>query len=64
MPEIKKSLTKAGNKDFDVVIMEGLNHLFQKAETGSMSEYQSIAETFNPKALTTISDWIVARTIK
>ena len=62
MPEIKKALTKGGNKDFEMVEIEGLNHLFQKCETGAMGEYISIQETFNPEALSKIGDWIVEHT--
>ena len=41
--------------------MAGLNHLFQTAETGLVTEYASIEETFSPQALSTISDWILQR---
>lgn len=62
MPEIKKALEAGGNKDFELVTIDGLNHLFQECETGSMNEYISIQETWNPKALKSIGDWIEART--
>ena len=62
MPEIKKALMKGGNKDFDMVEIEGLNHLFQECETGAMGEYISIQETFNPEALSKIGDWIIEHT--
>ena len=62
MPEIEKALTEGGNKDFEIVRLEGLNHLFQECETGALSEYVSIQETFNSKALATIGDWIIERT--
>ncbi|MEQ9406808.1 MAG: alpha/beta hydrolase [Fuerstiella sp.] len=62
MPEIKKALASGGNKDVELVTLPGLNHLFQKCETGSMNEYASIQETFNPEALQKIGDWIVGRT--
>lgn len=55
---IRAALEKAGNKKFEVLPMEGLNHLFQKAETGAASEYGKIEETFNPLALQKISAWI------
>ncbi len=58
MPEIKKALTEGGNRDFEMAELEGLNHLFQECKTGSMSEYFSIQETFNPLALKRIGDWI------
>ncbi len=57
---IKKSLTKAGNKKFEIVEFEGLNHLFQTAKTGNPSEYGQIDETFSPKVLDKISSWILA----
>ena len=62
MPEIEKALKEAGNKDFEMVILKDLNHLFQTAETGGLSEYAGIQETFNPGALKKISDWIVDHT--
>jgi pimeloyl-ACP methyl ester carboxylesterase len=62
MPEIKKALTAGGNQDFEIVELEGLNHLFQQCETGAMSEYVTIQETFNPKALKKIGDWIISHT--
>jgi hypothetical protein len=54
-------LTEGGNKDFEMIEIEGLNHLFQKCETGSLGEYVTIQETFNPLALKTIGDWISKR---
>lgn len=56
---IKKSLTKAGNKKFEMVEFEGLNHLFQTTTTGNPSEYEQIEETFSPIALDKISAWIL-----
>lgn len=55
---IKTGLQKAGNKRFEIVPMEGLNHLFQKANTGAESEYGNIEETLNPAALQKISSWV------
>ena len=56
---IKSSLTKAGNKNFEIKEIEGLNHLFQTAATGNPSEYGQIEETFSPKALEQISNWLL-----
>lgn len=55
---IKKCLNKAKNSNFEVIPMEGLNHIFQKAKTGSVSEYSQIEETVNPAALQKVSEWI------
>ena len=57
---IKKSLTKAGNKNFEIIEFESLNHLFQTAKTGSPAEYGQIEETFSPKVLDKMSSWILS----
>ena len=38
--------------------MEGLNHLFQHATTGAVSEYYQIDETIAPEVLELIAEWI------
>ncbi|WP_339705494.1 alpha/beta fold hydrolase [uncultured Kriegella sp.] len=54
-----KALEKAGNKNVTLKTLSGLNHLFQESETGSPVEYAAIEQTFSPKALKEISDWIL-----
>ncbi|WP_299336305.1 hypothetical protein [uncultured Psychroserpens sp.] len=56
---IRKALEKATNKNFKIIELEGLNHLFQEAETGEMDEYSKIDQTISPQALEIISDWIL-----
>ena len=58
---IKNSLAKAGNKNVTIKEFEGLNHLFQKTETGAPSEYAKLEETFNEEAMKFVSDWILGR---
>jgi len=58
---IRSALKKGKNKDFQVIALEGMNHFFQEAETGAMNEYADIEETFSPKALKIVSDWILER---
>ena len=55
---IKEALEKAGNKNYKVIEMAGLNHMFQESETGSISEYSKIVQTFSPLALRKITKWI------
>ena len=52
---LEKGLTNSKHviKKFD-----GLNHLFQHCQTGSIVEYQQIEETISPEVLTTIAEWI------
>ncbi len=56
---IRKALEDGGNKNFEVVELPGLNHLFQTAKTGSPAEYGAIEETMSPVALEKMSGWIL-----
>jgi uncharacterized protein len=58
---IRAALESGGNPDPTVEVLDGLNHLFQQAETGSPMEYGQIEETFAPAALERVSDWILER---
>lgn len=55
---IRKSLSRAGNRKFEIVAFENLNHLFQTAKTGGVSEYGEIEETIAPQVLETIGVWV------
>jgi hypothetical protein len=46
------------------VALPGLNHLFQHCQSGAISEYGQIEETFAPEALQMISEWIRATTTR
>lgn len=54
---IEKALKN--NKQVKIMKMEGLNHLFQKTETGNPSEYAELEETFSEEVLKIMKDWIV-----
>ncbi len=51
----------AAGLDATVSRLDGLNHLFQTAETGVVSEYARIEETFAPAAIELIVEWIIKR---
>lgn len=55
---IEEALKKGGNKNYKIVELPGLNHLFQPCKTCSIAEYATIEETFTPKALEIITEWI------
>ncbi len=61
---IEQALKDGGNRDYKIVLLPKLNHLFQTSKTGSPSEYAEIEETIAPVALETMGDWIVAHTTK
>lgn len=60
LPAIEKALKDGGNRNYVVKEMPGLNHLFQTAETGNVSEYAAIEETMSPAALELVSGWILS----
>lgn len=61
IPALRAACTASGHQDCTIMELEGLNHLFQHAETGRVAEYARIEETFAPEALDIISRWILAR---
>jgi len=58
---LRTALEQAGDDDVTIRILPGLNHLFQHAESGSISEYGTIEETISPEVLQLVGDWIEAR---
>ena len=55
---IEQSLKKAGNENFTIMNLPGLNHLFQKCIFGSGDFYATNKETFNEGAMQVILEWI------
>ena len=58
LPAIRRALQQAGNTNFEVDELPGLNHLFQSANTGGIGEYAEIEETMSPTVLRKIIEWI------
>ena len=58
---MRAALSAAGNPDFQVDELAGLNHFFQSAETGAPDEYGRNEETISPRVLERIADWILER---
>jgi len=59
---IEQALKDGGNRDYKIVLLPKLNHLFQTSDTGGPSEYSQIAETIAPRALQEMGNWITAHT--
>lgn len=55
---IAAALTAGGNEGFETHALEGVNHLFQQATTGSPTEYALINETIDPAVLDLITTWL------
>ncbi|HWQ55215.1 MAG TPA: alpha/beta fold hydrolase [Bryobacteraceae bacterium] len=62
LPAIAAALKR--NRRANTLRLPGLNHLFQKAKTGSISEYRHIEETINPAALDAVGEWIAKQTAR
>ena len=58
---MKHVLEISRHPDFEMVELAGLNHLFQTCTTGLPYEYPAIEETFAPRALQTIGEWLDVR---
>ena len=61
LPAIEAAVKLGGNKDFVQKELPGLNHLFQKSETGSPSEYITIEETLHQSFLDEVTNWLQER---
>jgi hypothetical protein len=59
---VKKAAKR--NKKFKAEKLASLNHLFQQAKTGTVSEYAALDETFHAPTLELISKWIAGYTKK
>jgi pimeloyl-ACP methyl ester carboxylesterase len=56
---IEQILKENGNQSIEIHSIPKLNHLFQHTETGAVSEYATLEETFSVEVLTIISTFIL-----
>jgi pimeloyl-ACP methyl ester carboxylesterase len=61
LPEIERVLSESGNSDHSVREVEGVNHLFQPAVTGSPAEYGTIEITMSEEVMKEVAAWINTR---
>ena len=59
---MREALRSSPSNDVTVRVLDGLNHLFQPADTGLPTEYAQIETTMAPKALRAVSSWIWEQT--
>jgi hypothetical protein len=62
LPAIAAALKAGGNTDFETVELPGLNHLFQTCQKCTVGEYGTLEETFSPKALDVMGEWLARHT--
>ncbi len=60
LPEIERVFAEAGKSEMlEAEEIEGLNHLFQPTQTGSLDEYAQIETTFDESVMDRIGSWIL-----
>ena len=59
LPAIEAALKAGHNPPAKFVTLKGLNHLFQPAKTGAVSEYGTIETTFDEAAMKLVADWVL-----
>lgn len=62
VPLLRKAFEASGNKDVTIVEVDGVNHLFQTAQSGSPALYGAIEETMSPEVQTAITNWVSQHT--
>lgn len=61
LPGIEQGLARGPAQDVTLMVLPGLNHLLQTAETGLVTEYGEIEETISPTALDQLARWLKER---
>ncbi|HEY1021999.1 MAG TPA: alpha/beta fold hydrolase, partial [Flavisolibacter sp.] len=56
---LRSSLKRSNSPQYDIVALEGLNHLFQRCQKCTVQEYGELEETIAPAALEAIGNWLV-----
>jgi pimeloyl-ACP methyl ester carboxylesterase len=57
-PALEETFGTMEGTDYEIRVLEDANHLFQKAETGAVSEYPELPREFVPGYLETITEWV------
>jgi len=60
LPVIRDTLQKHGNSKVEINVYPGLNHMFQRCQTGLPAEYGTIEETFNSVPLQRMTSWVLS----
>lgn len=58
LPPIEMALKNGNCPSYEAIILKDHNHLFQKCETGKISEYKYINHSISEETLSILVDWI------
>lgn len=59
IPAIKEALETGYCTDYKTLVLKDHNHLFQKCETGKISEYKKIDHAISNESMEIIAEWIL-----
>ena len=60
VPAMRAALADAPDGS-DVVVFDGMNHLFQPTETGNPAEYGQINTSYDPAVMDLVADWVLGQ---
>ncbi|TVQ28080.1 MAG: alpha/beta fold hydrolase [Spirochaetaceae bacterium] len=63
-PALDAALRRAGNRDVTFATVDGANHLFQEAQTGSPQEYAVLGPGLHDEFLSIVTGWISERFVR
>lgn len=58
---IKRIMKRNGNKQVEIVLLDGLNHLFQRCQFCTVDEYGDLEQTIDPVFIQTVMNWLKRR---
>ena len=61
IPAIRVALENGRCPDFKTLILKEHNHIFQKCETGRISEYKNIDHAISEESMEIIAEWILEK---
>jgi uncharacterized protein len=61
---IKTALETGNNNNYKLITFKGMNHLFQRCNSGSPEEYYKIKKTMEKPVLDSIYVWIEKQQIR
>ncbi|MFN8671843.1 MAG: alpha/beta fold hydrolase [Candidatus Sericytochromatia bacterium] len=58
IPKMKEIFKETKQTNYEIITINSANHLFQKANTGAVSEYEKLPKEFTPDLLDKVYSWI------
>lgn len=56
---MREALAASASPAWDVVTLDGVNHVMQRATTGAFGEYATLADAIDPAVAAAVADWVL-----